>query len=1042
MIKHLLSALVLSFAVTLQVFAQNGISGKVVDEEANPLEAVTVMVKGTKTFAITVSDGSYFIPAKKGDILEFSLLGMKTKTVTVSGNGPVNVTLETDRTMLEDVVVVGYGTQKRQSITGAISKVNGEALAKAPAQNLTNMMGGVVPGVVSYQASGVPGGDASSLLVRGSGAKVIVDGVNRSMEDIDPNEIESISVLKDASAAAVYGMNAEAVIIITTKRGDNRPARISYHGSYTLSTNAVNLELLDGPSYAYYYNLARVMDGGEPLFTQEQVDAMLNGDDSDGWGNTNWYKEVFGTGHTQNHTVSATGGNDKSNWFATIGYYGQEGNVKNYTHDRVNMRVNFESKVSKDLTLNVGMVGRFTETDRPGISADPDAWNNIGLNLMRIHPYLPKTFQGYYTASKPNVNTASINGYLEDSGYGRSKSDVFQGTGTLRYDAPFLKGLSAKVMVAYDITNSSYKNKATPFNVMVATLPTSTSYDPDDPLLGMTYNLANGFAGITEMSVTQGAGRTSTLTSNVSVEYNNTFGKHEIGALLLMEAVKSDYAGVGGTGYGFDIAELDDLNRLTDKEKSYPFGSSSHTRTLGYVGRINYSYDSKYLAELSFRYDGSWYFYGSDGVWGKFPALSLGWRIDREDWFKNLVGSDMVNILKLRAGSGLTGSVGGVGAYSYLNTMSIYSNTAVIGGSPVSSIYTSALANTELTWQKTWQNNIGLDLTMWDGKFRFEGDVFYKYLYDIVTSASGEVPASWGGYYKAYENRNKQEHHGFEVLLEHRNKVGDFSYGINLVGSYTFRRWLSYPDAENWPDYWKVTGSEVGSIIGFKALGLFKDQEDIDNSALVPGSAVRPGDIKYEDRNGDGKITYDQDMGYVGGSVYPRFQGGINLDAAWKGFDISMKWTYALGRTVALTGVYTMEGSAGYQDNTSYTKPFYSGGNSPRYLIEDSWREDNTDARFPRLCVDQTSNNNSYSSTWWYEDGSYLRLKQLQLGYTIPKSITGKIGLGNCRIFLEGTNLLTFSKVMKYNIDPEMPSVNNGYYPQQKLYGFGIDVQF
>lgn len=271
--------------------------------------------------------------------------------------------------------------------------------------------------------------------------------------------------------------------------------------------------------------------------------------------------------------------------------------------------------------------------------------------------------------------------------------------------------------------------------------------------------------------------------------------------------------------------------------------------------------------------------------------------------------------------------------------------------------------------------------------------------------------------------------------------MNEFSYGVSLIGSYTYRRWLRYTDAVNTPDYRKLTGKEVGSVLGFIADGLFQSQEEIDNSATVPGVVARPGDIKYRDRNGDGKITYDQDMGYVKGSVYPHFEGGINFDAAWKGFDLSMKWTYALGRTVALTGVYSSSGSEGVMDHTAYTRPFYHDGNSPKYLAEDSWTESNTGARFPRLSVNPTSNN-AYSSTWWYENGNYLRLKNLQIGYTLPKKWMDVIGFESMRVFLEGTNLLTFSSLTKYNIDPEMPSVNNGYYPQQMLLGGGLSLQF
>lgn len=1027
--KKIFLTIAISALATVCAFAQTQLRGRVVDEDGAALPGTAVIVKGTNEYTVVDADGNYSLSVNKGSTLEFSLLGKKTEIIRYNGQSRLDVVLKEDQTMLEDVVVVGYGTQKRQSITGAISKIDGEKLAKAPVQNITNMMGGVIPGVISYQSSGVPGGDGSTLLVRGSGVIAIVDGVSRSIDDIDPAEVESISVLKDASAAAIYGLNAEAVIIVTTKRGDNQPARISYNGSFTVSRNAMNLELLDGPGYAYWYNMAREMDGDSPVFSQEMVEKMTNGDDSDGWGNTNWYKEAFGIGFNQNHTVTATGGTERTNYFATIGFYDQHGNVEGYSHNRVNLRTNIESKITDNVTLNVGLLGRFAYTERPGITANPDDWIHIGIEIMRIHPYVPKTWQGYSTATRNASSTSNVTGFLTDSGYGKTWNNTFQSTASLKYDAPFLKGLSAKVLAAYDVINTMGKNFNTPFDVMVATRPTSTSGD-------ISYSLVNGYPSLTESQITQSSGYNTNLLLNFSLEYNKSFGRHDIGVLLLAEFNKQDYKGFGAYGYDFAVKALDELDFASDKEKNDVYGSSSLSRQEGFVGRLNYSYDNRYLAEVSCRYDGSYVFYGSDARWGVFPAASVGWRIDRENWFN----SNAVDLLKLRLASGLTGSVGGVSPYTYLNTLTLLNNTAVIGGQVVPSFYTSAPGNPDLTWQKTWQNNLGVDLSMWNGMLRFEGDVFYKYIYDMISAVSAEYPASWGGRYPTYENKNKQDYRGFEFLLEHRNRVGELGYSVSLIGSYTYRRWLRYTDAANTPDYQKLTGKEVGAVYGFIAEGLFQSQDEIDQSPTMAGRVTRPGDIKYRDLNGDGKITLSDDQGYVGSSVYPRFEGGINLDASWRGFDFSMKWTYALGRTVALTGVYTSYGSEGYQDDTAYTRPFYHDGNSPRYLVEESWREDNTDARFPRLSLE--SGHNECSSTWWYENGNYIRLKNMQIGYTLPKKWMDAIGFDSVRVYLEGTNLLTFSRLNKFNIDPEMPSVNNGYYPQQMLLGGGLNFQF
>lgn len=1036
--KQLLMTCLAVLCLSLPAFAQSQLSGNVKDEYGEPIMAVSILVQGSNNYVTTDLDGNYTITVKKGDVLEYSFLGKKTQLITYNGQQKLNVVLSDDLTVLEDVVVVGYGTQKRQSITGAVSKVDGETLLKAPTQNVSNMLGGTVAGVVAYQTSGAPGSDGSSLIIRGSAPKYIVDGVERDFSSIDPNEIESISVLKDASAAAIYGLDAEAVVIVTTKRGDNNASRITYKGSVQLSQNATSLELLDAPGYAYYYNLGRVMDGQDPIFSQHHVEMMLNDDPTDGWGNTNWYDGVFGLGVNQSHNVTATGGNDKLNYFASLGYYDQNGNVEGYGYDRINIRSNIEAKIAKNLTFNLGISGRFTKTDATGFSTDPSQWHNIGQQILRAHPYVPKEYQGYPTSTRTASNHVSPYAALTDSGYSRSKSNIFETNASLRYDVPFVKGLSVKAMAAFDVWNTSSKAFSTPFMTMVATAPTSITRD-------IEYTLSPDSRGSSVDVLTEGLSRSEKWMTNVSVNYARDFGKHNIDVIALMETVSTNYNNFSAKGAGFDIVDLDELGFATNPNKEQTVGGgSSIARTAGYVARLNYSYDNKYLVELSARYDGSYLYAGNENSrWNLFPALSLGWRMDREDWFN----SPIVDLFKVRVGVGQTGT-SGVGAYTYLNSMSTTTNAVVLGGTSQSSLYTGAVPDKTISWQKTLQTNIGADLSMWNGMLRAEVDVFYKYIYDLVASVGGEYPASMGGYYPTYQNREARDAKGFEILLEHKNRVGELTYNISVVGSRWRSTWLKVVEAANLPDWQKQVGTEWGSQIGFIALGLYQTQEEIDNSATLTKEVAKPGDIIYKDINGDGKITYEQDRGYVTGSAYPKFTGGLTFGLGWRGIDFSMNWVTGLGRTIALTGLY----AGGIMDHTAMTRPFYHDGNSPTYLVENCWIDpevaaannlkiDNSKARFPRLSVDPTQYN-AYSSTWWYEDGSYLRLKSLQIGYSLPKSWMDKIGFGGVRVYFEGNNLLTFSKLMKYNIDPETPGVCNGYYPQQRLMAFGLEVKF
>ena len=1016
-------------------WAQNTIKGTVVDEEQSPVIGATVIVVGTSNGVATGVDGKFTLHnVKTGNEIQVSFLGYETQTITVTSATNYDVVLKSAAEQIEDVVVVGYGVQKKASVTAAISQISGVELEKAPVGNVTNMLAGRVAGVTAVQTSGQPGADGSSIMVRGQSVLYIVDGVPREINQINPEDIESISILKDASAAAVYGLDGNTVIIVTTKRGTMGESTISYKGSYGVSANANPMELLDGPGYAYWYNKALELDGKQPIFTADIVQKMLN--EEDGWGNTNWYDKVFGVGTNMSHNVSATGGNDKMNYFASVGLFDQKGNVDNFNFRRYNGRVNLSTKIARSLTLEVGIAGRIQDHDQPVYSADPSAWNNVAQQAMRVHPYVPEkvTIDGieYHTATPTASATVNPVAAYEESGSNKSRAIYIQPNISLRWDVPWVTGLSAKFFASYDMTFQHNKLFSTPYDLALA----GFSYDENGYINKMNYTVSNTYSGLgSETSLQEASYYTYYGITQTSLSYDNTFKKkHRVAALVLLET--RDYKSNNHYGRMYDLLfeNLPELNfGDQSSDKRVVGGTSARSRQVGLVARLNYDFDNRLYIELSGRYDGTYLFSGMNGSrWGFFPAASAGWRISEESWFN----SDKVDNLKLRGGIGLTGT-SAVSAFQYLNTMAISDgNAVVIGGQGQQSIYTSSVANPNITWEKNLNYNIGVDATFWGGLLGVEADVFYTYKYDMLSSASGSYPPSVGGYFPAWENKNKQDVRGFDLTLSHNYRKGDFTYGIRLMGSYAKRRWLLYSgDAANAPDYLKLTGKEVGSVVGFLADGLYQSEEEVQNSPTMVGKDVRVGDIKYIDRNGDGKISYDQDRGYVGTSIYPKFTGGLAFNLAWKGLDLSFLLQGALGSTVALTGVY----DGGIMDNTSMTKPFYHDGNSPRYLVENSWTPENPDADFPRLSL-ASSSHNAHSSTHWYRSGDYLRLKTAQLGYTLPVKWTSKIGIRQLRIYVEGSNLLTLSHLTKYNIDPELPSVNNGYYPQQRVVSVGLNI--
>lgn len=607
----------------------------------------------------------------------------------------------------------------------------------------------------------------------------------------------------------------------------------------------------------------------------------------------------------------------------------------------------------------------------------------------------------------------------------------------MKYDAPWLKGLSFKFQGAYDVIFNFSKVLSNPYQVMQVNLPNVESST-------LTYYKAYDAVG-NSIALSESASKGYTFTTQTSINYDKQFGKHGIGVLLLSETRENKSNAFSASGTGLDFIQLDELNKITNltgdgKEKMPTIGGySGFTRIAGFVGRLNYNYDDKYYVEASARYDGSYLFGGMNKRWILLPGVSLGWRMNNESWFK----ADWVNNLKLRAGIGKTGTSSGLSAFQWRNAMTLVKNAVVLGGSSQSMLYASVLGNPLLRWSQCINYNVGVDATLWNSLLGVEFDVFYKYEFDKLSSVVGAFPPSRGGYFYSSANINECDYKGFEIALTHRNHIGKFNYGGKLIWSYAYGRWLKYAgDSDNAPEYQRVTGKQIGAKYGFIDAGLFKDEADIASSTTVVGYKVLPGYIKYKDINGDGTITAAQDQGYFGKSSRPTHTGSLNIFGDWKGFDFDMLFSWGLDNVVALTGVYTATGSSGVQDNTSFTKPFYHGGNSPTFLVEKSWTPENPNAEFPRLEISGPSNNNGFSSTFWYRSGNYLRLKTAQIGYNFSKKTLKPLGVEGVRLYVEGYNLLTFSGLTKYNIDPESPSVNNGYYPQQRTYTMGVKVTF
>ncbi len=1047
-LRRMFVAMLLMVAIPAIGFAQKAISGTVTDELGEPLIGVSVTVKGTSVGVSTDLDGKYTVQAREGQTINFSYVGMDPVAVKVGNQSVINVTMQQNAENLDEVVVVGYGKQKKSSITGAVSAIKGDELLAAPSTQLTQMLGGKVAGISSIQTSGEPGVDQASLRIRGSSKAVtyIVDGVPRSIDEIDPNDIASLSVLKDAAATAVYGLNAAGgVIIVTTKKGSEGKPRVTYDGSVGVSMNANFPKFMNGLQFMNYYNMADMMDqlaSGQitdrsqyqPKYTQEMFQLVSNGDPTDGYHDYNYIDEVFGTGTTTKHTLSMQGGTDTHNYYASIGYLGQEGNIDNFDYNRYSMRFNLESKLAKYWTLTMGASGFVSDRSQPGYDsggADNGTYEagymSIAKQTIAMHPYLAPKVDDIYTGicsnnlSVPNSPLAAI----YESGYKKTNSLDLRSNISLQFDFPWVKGLSAKVTGAYDYANSRNKNLSTPFKV--------NQYDK----VGGTFTVVNGEKG-TSVKVGEGSTYSQQLLGQFQLNYDNTFNKvHNVSALALLEMRENKSNSHSAYAKDLDFPELPELGMGTMESIG---GWSNKSRMMGYVFRASYNYDSKYFVEFSGRYDGSYKFSGnvSDKRWAFFPSGSVAWRITQESFMEST--RSWLDDLKLRASVGLIGDDSGSAAYAFLSTYA-FGNKLFLDNTTVNSLYLQYIANPNLTWTKTRSWNWGFDATMWGGKLGIEFDAFYNYTYDILQSLGSNYPPSMGGYHPSYANLGATDARGIDILITHRHKFDvagkPFNYSIAANLSWAENRWIKYPDAANIPEWQKVTGTSLNATYGWVADGLFRSEEEIDNSAWF-GTRPNVGDIKYVDRNGDGKIDWD-DRGRIGDGLRPEITFGLNLAAEWNGIDINAQFTGGAKFDVSMTGTYYN----GYDDNTIWTQTFKEGGNSPLFLVTNAWNLDNPNGSMPRLTTGNTGHgsDNGLASTFWFRKGDYVRLKSAQIGYTFPKKWMSKAGIEKLRVYVEGSNLFTLDDLPS-GFDPESPEVNNGYYPQQRTIMGGLTLTF
>ncbi len=986
------------------------ISGKVTDSSGASLPGVSVVVKGTTNGTITDSDGRYSISkVPENAILQFSFVGMRTQEVKMEGKSTINVILTEETVGIEEVVAVGYGTQKKGNLTGSISSVKSEKLNIAPIASTSSSLAGQLPGLIAKQSSGQPGADATSISIRGFGsALVIVDGIESSLNNLDANQIESVSILKDG-AASIYGARAgNGVILVTTKRGNIQKPTITVNSSMTYQGITKMLKPASSGQRAEMERETWIQSGkpeSTAPFSAEQVQKYYNGTDPL-YPNTDWYKEILRDwAPQQQHNLSVRGGSDKIKYYGFIGYMDQETMIKKNGgyYKRYNLQSNIDAEITKDLSLLIDIASNIdnSDTNIRGMGIGGNMWQDFWNTLPYYPSHLPDPTKIPY-AYGAGVGGVHVTSNTAISGYAKSMHQELKGTVSLNYNIRAIKGLSAKAFANYYKSYSTTKNFSLPVNLY--------SYDPTSKI----YSLVATYG--TKASLDQAANNSSVYTQQYSLNYDNTFSDHHFTVLALYESIN----------YASEILSASRTNYLTSAiDQMYAGntvgmsnnGSASEMGRMSYIGRLNYSYKNRYLIESIIRADASAKF-SSDKRWGYFPSVSLGWVISQEDFMKQFSKFDN---LKIRASYGQSGN-DAVGNFQYLTGYS-YGTTIILGSTAQQGIISTGLANPNLTWERMKISNLGVDFSLMNRKIYGEADAFYRERSGIPATRITSLPTTFGATLPP-ENINSLNDRGFEFNLGTAGKIAEVSYDISGNISWSRAKWDHYEEPEysdaDQQRIYQYSGHWTDRQMGYRAVGLFTSQDQIDqlnfDQDLKGNTTLRPGDIHYVDVNKDGLLNW-KDQVDIGKGTTPHWMIGLNFNLKYRNFDLSTLFQGAFG--------YNTYIDLSQPSTLKYKSRWSSTNNDPNAIV-------------PRLGGASTNN---LISNYNYKRAGYIRLKMASFGYNLPKNWLNKISFSQARLYCAGTNLLTFNRLNKYGQDPEAP--NGGYfYPQQRTISIGVNVSF
>lgn len=992
------------------------ITGRVLDNNGEPIIGASVVEQGTKNGTVTDIDGNFVLnSSKENPTLDISYIGFLPQQVKARSGATTNVTMKENTQSLEELVVVGYGSQKKVNVIGSIATVDSKSLEARSASDVSNMLTGQMSGVTITQTSGNPGQDGGTIRVRGVGSfgatpspLVLVDGMPGSLSDLSPDEIENISVLKDASSAAIYGSRAaNGVVLVTTKRGKEGRTKVSYNGSVGFSKAAELPEMAHSYDYAKFYNMAI----GTDTYTAEDIQKYKDGSDPDNYADENYLDKLFG-GHSflTKHTLNVNGGNDRIQYMTTAGYLRHDGLLKNNYYNKYNVRLNLNAKITKDLSMGIRLNGMASDRHEPSTPGQLDTAGYAGIMLAALR----------YPGLLPSYMSDGSNGIgLKGSGtpvawvekcasFYRQDFDKFGGNLDLTYKP--IKGLTLKGIGGYKYSLQHVRNYRSEF---------------------VTANGGNNGPS----SLSDDMYRTVYKTFQTTADYNTIIAKkHAIDVLVGYTWEDENQRSVGGYRQNFPSNDVPYLT-AGGADGQTNFGGGYDWAIQSIFGRLTYNYDERYLFEATMRYDGSSRF-PTDSKYGFFPSAALGWRVSEERFWKDSSVAKWFTNLKIKASTGVLGN-NNIGNYPYQSVYTLGSNqNYVFGGVYTTGASITTYVDPNLKWEKTRTSDIGIETGFFQNRLTLNATYFYRKTTDVLYKPSASYSSIFG-LNVSQVNTGAVENKGFEFEAGYRNKVGGFNYWVNGNFSIIKNKVLTLGMGNvtqangmvgNGSDLF--IGYPMQMFYGYKTDGVFLTDEEVgewyDQSAIAKGS--KAGDIRYVDLDGDNKVT-PKDMTYLGSSI-PKYNFGLSFGGDYKGFDFS----------VLLQGVAGVKGRL----NEWAGFAFFQEGNIQKWQMEECWNMNPTNRypKYPRLeIMSNAGSNNTLLSDYWILDASFVKVRNIQFGYKLPKNIISKVGISSMRAYISLDNPFSFDSYRK-GWDPENTNNRGSYYPVMSSYTFGLTLAF